>query len=147
MMTARNITRRSMIGTGAVGAGLVALASGRAVSEARAQTASKTFVLIHGAWVGSWYWRRVSDLLAKKGHKVFSPTLTGLGERSHLLSKDINLDTHVTDIVNVIKWEGLNDICFVAHSYGGWPGSGALDVEPQEVVLGQTESADRRLRF
>jgi pimeloyl-ACP methyl ester carboxylesterase len=127
MMTARNITRRSMIGTGAVGAGLVALASGRAVSEARAQTASKTFVLIHGAWVGSWYWRRVSDLLAKKGHKVFSPTLTGLGERSHLLSKDINLDTHVTDIVNVIKWEGLNDICFVAHSYGGWPGSGALE--------------------
>jgi Alpha/beta hydrolase family len=127
MMTARNITRRSMIGTGAVGAGLVALASGGVVSEARAQTTSKTFVLIHGAWVGGWYWRRVSDLLEKKGHKVFSPTLTGLGERSHLLSKDINLDTHVTDIVNVIKWEGLNDICFVAHSYAGFPASGALD--------------------
>jgi hypothetical protein len=127
MMTARNITRRSIIGTGAVGAGLVALASGGAVSEARAQTAPKTFVLIHGAWVGGWYWRRVSDLLEKKGHKVFSPTLTGLGERSHLLSKDINLDTHITDIVNVIKWESLNDICFVAHSYAGFPASGALD--------------------
>jgi pimeloyl-ACP methyl ester carboxylesterase len=126
-MTARNITRRSIIGTGAVGAGLVALASGGAVSEARAQTAPKTFVLIHGAWMGGWYWRRVSDLLEKKGHKVFSPTLTGLGERSHLLSKDINLDTHVTDIVNVIKWESLNDICFVAHSYAGFPASGALD--------------------
>jgi pimeloyl-ACP methyl ester carboxylesterase len=126
-MTARNITRRSIIGTGAVGAGLVALASGGAVSEARAQTAPKTFVLIHGAWFGGWYWRRVSDLLEKKGHKVFSPTLTGLGERSHLLSKDINLDTHVTDIVNVIKWESLNDICFVAHSYAGFPASGALD--------------------
>lgn len=97
------------------------------VSEARAQTTSKTFVLIHGAWVGGWYWRRVSDLLEKKGHKVFSPTLTGLGERSHLLSKDINLDTHVTDIVNVIKWEGLNDISFVAHSYAGFPASVALD--------------------
>jgi pimeloyl-ACP methyl ester carboxylesterase len=97
------------------------------VSEARAQTTSKTFVLIHGAWVGGWYWRRVSDLLEKKGHKVFSPTLTGLGERSHLLSKDINLDTHVTDIVNVIKWEGLNDISFVAHSYAGFPVSVALD--------------------
>jgi len=126
-MTARNITRRSMIGTGAVGASLVALASGGLVSEARAQTTSKTFVLIHGAWVGGWYWRRVSDLLEKKGHKVFSPTLTGLGERSHLLSKDVNLDTHVTDIVNVIKWENLTDICLVAHSYGGWPGSGALE--------------------
>jgi pimeloyl-ACP methyl ester carboxylesterase len=124
-MTARNITRRCIIRIGAVGAGLVA-SSGRVVSEASAQAAPKTFVLIHGAWVAGWYWRRVSDLLEKKGHKVFSPTLTGLGERSHLLSKDINLDTHITDIVNVIKWESLNDICFVAHSYGGLPASGAL---------------------
>jgi len=69
----------------------------------------------------------VSDLLEKKGKKVFSPTLTGLGERSRLLNKDINLDTHITDIVNVIKWEGLNDICLVVHSYGGWVGSGALE--------------------
>jgi pimeloyl-ACP methyl ester carboxylesterase len=127
MMTARNITRRSIIGTGAVVTGLVALASGGVVNEASAQSAPKTFVLIHGAWVAGWYWRRVSDLLEKKGHKVFSPTLTGLGERSHLLSKDINLDTHVTDIVNVIKWESLDDICLVAHSYGGYPASGALE--------------------
>jgi pimeloyl-ACP methyl ester carboxylesterase len=126
-MAARSITRRSIIGTGAVGAGLAVLASGKVVSEASAQTAPKTFVLIHGAWVAGWYWRRVSDLLERKGHKVFSPSLTGLGERSHLLNKDVNLDTHVTDIVNVIKWESLNDICFVAHSYGGLPASGALD--------------------
>jgi Alpha/beta hydrolase family len=82
---------------------------------------------IHGAWVGGWYWRRVSDLLEKNGHKAFSPTLTGLGERSHLLNKDVNLDTHVTDIVNVIKWENLDNVCLVAHSYGGFPGSGALE--------------------
>jgi hypothetical protein len=69
----------------------------------------------------------VSDHLEKKGHKVFSPTLAGLGEHSHLLSKDINLDTHITDVVNVIKWEDLNDICLVAHSYAGWPCSGALE--------------------
>ena len=75
---------------------------------------------MHGAWHGGWCWRRVSDLLEKKGHKVFSPTLTGLGERSHLLSKDINLDTHITDIVNVFKWEDLKDVCLVVHSYGGW---------------------------
>src|SRR5262249_40886700 len=71
--------------------------------------------------------RRVSDRLEKNGHKVFAPTLTGLGERSHLLSKDINLDTHITDIVNVIKWESLEDVCLVVHSYGGWIGSGALE--------------------
>lgn len=102
MMTARNITRREA-------------------------SAPKTFVLIHGAWGGGWYWRRVSDRLEKQGHKVFSPTLTGLGGRSHLLSKDINLDTHITDVVNLIKWEDLTDICLVAHSYGGWVASGALE--------------------
>jgi Alpha/beta hydrolase family len=128
IMTESNITRRGMIGGIAAGVGFAAAAtSGIIVGAARAQSAPKTFVLIHGAWVGGWYWRRVSDLLEKGGHKVFSPTLTGLGERSHLLSKDISLDTHVTDIVNVIKWESLKDICFVAHSYAGFPGSGALD--------------------
>jgi hypothetical protein len=91
------------------------------------QGVQKTFVLVHGAWHGGWCWRRVADLLERKGHKVFSPTLTGLGERSHLLSKDVVLDTHIADIVNVFKWEGLSDACLVVHSYGGWPGSGALE--------------------
>src|SRR5262249_648446 len=78
-------------------------------------------------WHGGWCWRRVADRLQEKGHKVFAPTLTGVGERSHLLNKDINLDTHITDIVNVVKWEDLKDVCLVVHSYGGWPGSGALE--------------------
>lgn len=121
VVTDPNIVRRIMIGGVAVATGA------KIIGAARSQTAQKTFVLIHGAWVGGWYWRRVSDLLEAKGHKVFSPTLTGLGERSHLLSKDINLDTHVTDIVNVVKWESLKDICFVVHSYGGIPGSGAVE--------------------
>jgi hypothetical protein len=79
------VTRRDLGGV-AAGAGLTAAASAGIV-EASAQTASKTFVLIHGAWHGGWCWRRVSDLLEKNGHKVFAPTLTGLGERSHLLKK------------------------------------------------------------
>jgi pimeloyl-ACP methyl ester carboxylesterase len=87
----------------------------------------KTFVLVHGAWHGGWCWRRVSDSLQSKGHKVFAPTLTGLGERSHLMSRDIVLDTHIADVVNVIKWEGLTDICLLAHSYGGFPVSGAIE--------------------
>ena len=87
----------------------------------------KTFVLIHGAWHGGWCWRRVADLLEAKGHKVFAPTLTGFADRSHLLSKDIILDTHIADIVNLFQWEDLKDVCLVAHSYGGWPSSGALE--------------------
>ncbi len=87
----------------------------------------RTFVLIHGAWHGGWCWRRVADLLEAKGHKVFAPTLTGLAERSHLMSKDIVLDTHIADIVNLFKWYDIEDACLVAHSYGGWPSSGALE--------------------
>ncbi|HEY7242879.1 MAG TPA: alpha/beta hydrolase family protein [Xanthobacteraceae bacterium] len=85
------------------------------------------FVLVHGAWHGGWCWRRVSDALQRQGHKVFTPTLTGLGERSHLMSKDIVLATHISDVVNVIRWEDLSGICLVAHSYGGWPVSGAIE--------------------
>src|ERR1700745_1102777 len=93
-------------------------------TTAHAHTRGKTFVLVHGAWHGGWCWRRVADLLEQKGHKGFTPTLTGVGDRSHLLSKDIVLDTHITDIVNLVKWEDLKDICLVVHSYGGWAGSG-----------------------
>jgi Alpha/beta hydrolase family len=125
-MTELNMTRRT-IGSVVAGAGLAAAASDKVVGPTRAQSTLKTFVLIHGAWHGGWCWRRVSDLLEKKGHRVFSPTLTGVGERSHLLSKDINLDTHITDITNVIKWEDLKDICLVVHSYSGFPDSGAIE--------------------
>ena len=117
-------TRRAVVG--GMAAGAVATMGG-AESPAQAQTQANTFVLVHGAWHGGWCWRRVSDLLERKGHKVFSPTLTGVGERSHLMSKDIILDTHIADIVNVLKWEDLRDICLVAHSYGGWPVSGAIE--------------------
>ena len=128
MTESGSITRRGVIGSVAAGAGLVAVAaSGEIVGAARAQSAPKTFVLVHGAWHGGWCWRRVADLLEKKGHKVFTPTLTGVGDRSHLLSKDIVLDTHIADIVNLVKWEDLEDVCLVVHSYGGWPGSGALE--------------------
>jgi pimeloyl-ACP methyl ester carboxylesterase len=126
-MTAINdgaMTRRGVLASAGAGASAAALGS----APAPAQTgARKTFVLVHGAWHGGWCWRRVADLLQKRGHTVFTPTMTGLGERSHLMSKDIVLDTHIADIVNVIKWENLNDICLVVHSYGGWPGSGAIE--------------------
>jgi pimeloyl-ACP methyl ester carboxylesterase len=87
----------------------------------------KTFALVHGAWHGGWCWRRVADALTRQGHKVFTPTLTGLGERSHLMRRDIDLDTHITDIVNVFRWEDLKDVVLVGHSYGGWVISGAVE--------------------
>ena len=92
-----------------------------------AETPKKTFVLVHGAWHGGWCWRRVADRLDRHGHKVFTPTMTGLGERSHLLSTSIDLNTHITDVVNVFNWEDIRDACLVVHSYAGWPGSGALE--------------------
>ena len=77
------------------------------------------FVLVHGAWAGGWSWTRVVELLASKGHRVFAPTLSGLGERSHLADRNIDLTTHVNDIVNEIRWKDLDGIVLAGHSYGG----------------------------
>ena len=84
-------------------------------------------VLVHGAWHGGWCWRRVADLLIGRGHRVFTPTLTGLGERSHLASPDIDLGVHVLDVVNLLRWEGLRDVVLVGHSYGGMVISGVVE--------------------
>ena len=86
-----------------------------------------TFVLVHGAWHGGWCWQRVADRLRNGGHKVFTPTLTGLGERSHLLRTGIDIGTHITDVVNVLKWERLSDVVLCGHSYGGFVISGVAE--------------------
>jgi pimeloyl-ACP methyl ester carboxylesterase len=78
-----------------------------------------TFVLIHGGWHGAWCWNRVARILRNDGHDVFTPTLTGLAERSHLLTDAVGLQTHVDDVVNLLKWEDLSDVVLVGHSYGG----------------------------
>ncbi|MBW8638403.1 alpha/beta fold hydrolase [Hoeflea sp. WL0058] len=88
---------------------------------------SKTFVLVHGVWHGGWCWSRVVDILRARGHRVTAPTLTGLGERSHLLSADITLETFVADIVRHIECEDLHDIVLVGHSFGGAPVTGVAD--------------------
>jgi len=116
------ITRRSALGTAAIGVAVLGATPALAQASAR-----KTFVLVHGAWHGGWCWRRVADILEKHGHKVYAQSLTGNGDRAHLLTKDVVLDTHIADIVNLVTWEDLRDICLVAHSYGGWPASGALE--------------------
>jgi pimeloyl-ACP methyl ester carboxylesterase len=87
----------------------------------------RPFVLVHGGRHGGWCWRRVAPLLRRAGHEVYTPTLTGLGERAHLLSPEIGLDTHIADVVGVFDYEDIEDAVLVAHSYGGVVVTGAME--------------------
>jgi pimeloyl-ACP methyl ester carboxylesterase len=93
-----------------------------------------TFVLVHGAWLGGWCYQRVARLLRNSGHEVYTPTLTGLGERAHLMNPTISLDTHIEDVLGLIHWERLTDIVLCGHSYGG------------AVISGVTEKAVDKIR-
>lgn len=92
-----------------------------------------TFVLVHGAWHGSWCWKRVRKILQAEGHEVFTPTLSGVSDRSHIVSRDMNLDTHIDDVVNLIRWEELSDIVLCGHSYGGAVVTGVADRVPEKI--------------
>jgi pimeloyl-ACP methyl ester carboxylesterase len=84
-----------------------------------------TYVLVHGAWHGGWCWAKVARLLRDAGHEVYTPTLTGLGERAHLARPEIDLDTHIQDLVAVLESEELRQVTLVGHSYGGMVITGA----------------------
>jgi len=86
-----------------------------------------TYVLVHGAGHGGWCYQRVARLLRVQGHEVYTPTLTGLGERSHLLTPEVGLDTHITDIVSLLEHEDLHDVILAGHSYGGIVITGVAD--------------------
>lgn len=86
-----------------------------------------TFVLVHGAWSGAHGFHRVRPLLRQAGHEVFTPSLTGIGERVHLASPLVNLSTHVRDVVNLVLYEDLREIVLLGFSYGGFVITGALD--------------------
>jgi len=85
------------------------------------------FVLVHGAWHGGWCWRDTAAALRAAGHSVFTPTHTGVGERSHQASEHITLETHIRDVCGCIEWEELNDVILVGHSYGGMVITGVAD--------------------
>lgn len=91
------------------------------------------FVLVHGAWVGGWYWRPIARILRGEGHEVFTPTNTGLGERRHLMSNEITMDTFVTDVLNVVLFEDLWDVILVGHSLGGRSITGVADKVPERI--------------
>ncbi|HVZ45240.1 MAG TPA: alpha/beta fold hydrolase [Ramlibacter sp.] len=85
------------------------------------------FVLVHGAWHGAWCWDRVTPILRQAGHRVFTPTLPGQGERAAELSADVNLETHIADVVQYIESRRLQNVVLVGHSYGGLVVSGVAD--------------------
>ncbi len=85
-----------------------------------------TFVLVHGAWGGSWGFRKLRQPLTAAGHQVFTPSLTGIGERQHLTSPEVGLSTHITDVVNLVTYEDLDPIILLGFSYGGMVVTGAL---------------------
>jgi pimeloyl-ACP methyl ester carboxylesterase len=86
-----------------------------------------SFVLVHGAWHGAWCWQRVVQALSAQGHRVHAVTLTGLGDRAHLASPDITLDTHIADIVQTLEAEELSDVVLAVHSYAGMLGTAVAD--------------------
>jgi len=91
---------------------------------------SRHFVLVHGAWEGGWAWQRVAAALRGAGCVVHAPTLTGCGERAHLVSRAVSLETHVADVVSLLVHEDVRDAVLVGHSYGGTVCTGVADREP-----------------
>lgn len=92
------------------------------------------YVLVHGAWHGGWCWRKVVPLLRTAGHDVYAPTLTGLGERAHLASPEVTLDTRIQDIVNVLYYEDLHDVILVGHAFAGMVITGVADRVPERLA-------------
>jgi pimeloyl-ACP methyl ester carboxylesterase len=123
------MNRRATITALAAGAsGGLACASNAAPSRrTRGRLARSTYVLVHGAWHGGWCWREVRALLEQAGHRVFTPTLTGLGERAHLRTPVPTLATHIQDVMSVIEAEELNEVILVGHSYAGMVITGVAD--------------------
>ena len=116
--------------------GSALLVLGTQVTGVAAQTPSsetKTFVLVPGSSFGSWVWRKVEPKLTAKGHRVFSVTNTGLGERAHLLTRDVNLETFVNDVIGVLKYNDITDAVLVGHSFAGVTITAVADRVPERI--------------
>ena len=99
---------------------------------ARADT-RPPYVLVHGAWHGGWCWGKVAERLRAAGHRVFTPTLTGLGDRAHLIAPNVGLATYVEDIISTLEMEDLSDVVLVGHSFGGTVISGVADARADRI--------------
>jgi len=127
MLTRRNFLKSAVAVSAGAGIGIHTTRGDTSAAEKR------NYVLVHGAWHGGWCWRRVADILTADGHRIFIPSLTGVGDRAHLFSKEISLQTHVDDILSLVEAEELKDFILVGHSYGGNVISGVADVLRERV--------------
>ena len=97
-------------------------------------SAKTTFLVCHGAWSAGWAWKKMQPLMIAAGHRLLTPSYTGLGERAHLATPGIDLESHIADILNVIKYEDLRDIVLLGHSYGGMVATGVADRAPERIA-------------
>jgi pimeloyl-ACP methyl ester carboxylesterase len=121
--------RRSFITTAA----LAAAATACTAPKPTATPQGRTFLVAHGAWSAGWAWKKMHPLMQSSGHRLIVPTYTGLGEREHLATREVNLETHIQDLLGVIKFEELDDIVLLAHSYGGMVATGVADRVPERI--------------
>jgi len=138
------ISRRAVLTAAAAlgAAGVRGLTAGGAETHAQGApapsgsgaAAAATYVLVHGAWHGGWCWKRVTPLLRAAGADVYTPTLAGLGERAHRAGPDMDLDTHVQDVVSFLEYEDLHGVVLVGHSYGGMVIRGVADQAPGRLA-------------
>jgi pimeloyl-ACP methyl ester carboxylesterase len=105
----------------------IGLAAYTVAAPAVAQSQGATFLVAHGAWSAGWAWKKMHPLMSTAGHRLFTPTYTGLGEREHLASPSNDLETHIQDVLAVIKYEDLRDVVLIGHSYGGMVATGVVD--------------------
>ena len=112
----------------------VGLAASSVAPGAVAQSKAATFLVAHGAWSAGWSWKKMHPLMNAAGHRLFTPTYTGLGEREHLASPSNDLETHIKDVLAVIKYEDLRDIVLIGHSYGGMVATGVADRAPDRIT-------------
>jgi pimeloyl-ACP methyl ester carboxylesterase len=108
----------------AAGAGVAASAI---AAPAVAQSRTTTFLVAHGAWSAGWSWKKMHPLMWSAGHRLLTPTYTGLGERAHLASPSNDLETHIQDMLGVLKYEDLRDVVLLAHNYGGMVATAVAD--------------------
>ncbi len=93
-----------------------------------------TFLAAHGAWSAGWSWKKMRPLLHERGHELFTPTYTGIGERLHLAKPEVGLDTHIDDILGVLQFEDLWEVCLIGHSYGGMVATAVADRVPERLA-------------
>src|SRR5215467_3794385 len=102
----------------------IGIAASTVAAPAVAQSRGATFLVAHGAWSAGWAWKKMHPLMTAAGHRLLTPTYTGLGEREHLASPSNDLETHIQDVLAVIKYEDLRNVVLIGHSYGGMVATG-----------------------